>query len=915
MSTLCGTNFAERRYLTGLTNRPTDLRLPYLDSTPHISTVVEYEVDSLVHCNSTVAATQRFERADVNDDRRLNMDEFERMLYEMGRRHENGRQGVGVAAASTVAAVADSDGDGLLSFEELLGFDARRDVLQQSSLADVVNVAGWMMTSGLSAVTDNGDGLAAVSAPPTAEPDDGLLDVTKEAVGACIVDSGLDNTYVQKYCIITELLGIPEVKSSEVRCVRKESVDLFQNPIVEYQCVDWELCGTVPDPAYASNPVSSQSTFEYNCEFSGCTPDALRFGNDELTPAINDFRCWDSCLLASGMDECGHIEQRSTHCRHGEPCFFVDTLDPAVSNDREAALKLLNITTSINDYAGECRQLFGDVGYVEECRHMRCHALGSANGPACDNVVPPPCRSVCEGYTDHLTHGMSLHPSISGCNPSDPPPSPSSEDWWTYVHCQALLIGNCSAFPPDSEAESGRCTRPSRYEGGMPCVREAECLSQSCPLAHSDESPVVEGIGRVCCNVGLNSCSGHGVCTAHHDSTSPKSLGPRMPVEHGACVCELEWTGVDCSKWMMPPQMFFIIVGTFAAMTFGSLTWGTFWLAWYWRVHEPPPPPKAQKPPARPPKPVRESDSEDVSDESEDEYGQVGCKLQLVVCNCKDLPQRKGILDTYILANLDGRKKRTSTCRNGGNAPKWRPPPSTPGISYGTPPATPSTAGNDTGEQLSWRMPRGHYRLTLEAWNDESRFQHGSKELVDTLVCRGALLISDPLVHPIPGLHGSEVQDVELYDKDGIEAGVMRVRLFWNDPGSPAGFSFGQGSPRGEARTAANGPGGSTSGSNVQVLKVAHAEDGTAAPATMAASLAPRPPTGPAPNGARTRALGPTSRVSEPVSTAEDVYVEGGEANDLDGMEKQIMNMSNQDHSEGKEDVLAQAEAVLEGAV
>lgn len=894
------------------------MALPYLEDAPLISTVVEYEVDSLKYCNSTVAAADRFDRNDLDDDRRLNMDEFQRMLYEMGRRHENGRASLGADVVSAVAQVADSDGDGLLSFEELLGFDARRDVLQMSSLADVVSAAGWVMTQGLSAVTENGDGLAAVPAPATPEPDDGLLDVTKEVVGACIADAGVDNTYVQKYCIITELLGIPEVESSEVRCVRKESVDLFRNPIVEYQCVDWELCGSVPDPAYASNDPSSQPTFEYDCEFSGCTPDRLRYGNDEFTPAINDFRCWDSCRLATGMDECGHIEQRSTHCRHGEPCFFVDTLDPEVSSDRAAQLKLLNISASINEYAGECRQLFGDVGYVEECRHMRCHAMGSVNGPACDNVVPPPCRSVCEGYTGHLTSAMSLHPDISGCDPNDPPPSPSSEDWWPYMHCNALLIGNCSAFPPDSELETGGCTRPSRYEGGMPCVREAECLSESCPLAHSDESPVVEGIGRVCCNIGLNDCSGHGVCTSHRDSTTPKSLGPRMPVEYGACVCELDWTGVDCSKWMMPPQMFFIIIGTFAAMTFGSLTWGTFWLAWYWTAHAPPPPPKAQKPPPKPAKPARESDSdEDFSEESEEEYGQVGCKLQLVVCNCKGLPPRKGVLDTYIKATLDGRKKRTSTCRDGGNAPKWRPPPSSPQIVFGTPPATPSTAGNDTGEQLSWSVPRGNYPLTLEAWNDESRFQHGNKEMVDTLVCRGLLQVSDPLVHPIPGVHGSDVQEVELYDLDGIEAGVVRVRLIWNDPGSPAGYSFGQGSPRGAALATANGPGGSNSAAEPsqvpQILKVTHADDD---PTATAAIGVPRPPTGPAPSGARARALGPSSRVSEPAAATNVVDVEGGQADDLDGMEKQIMDLSSQGHAEGKEDVLAQAEAaVLEGAV
>ena len=49
--------------------------------------------------------------------------------------------------------------------------------------------------------------------------------------------------------------------------------------------------------------------------------------------------------------------------------------------------------------------------------------------------------------------------------------------------------------------------------------------SNSCPLKHFDDSPAVAGEGNVCCNVGLNDCSAHGVCTSHADSTSPKSLG------------------------------------------------------------------------------------------------------------------------------------------------------------------------------------------------------------------------------------------------------------------------------------------------------------------------------------------------------------------------------------------------------
>ena len=241
------------------------MRLPFLDTQPLLSTVVEYTVDSLKYCNATVAAIERFARFDLDDDRRLDVEELERMLYEMGRRHENGRAGLGAAATSTVAAVYDSDGDELLSFEELLVADAKRDELHAGNVQDVVRAAGWIMTRGMAAVTDAGDGLGAV--PADSNPDEGLLAVTKEVVGKCIVDSGLDNPYLQKDCIITELLGIPEVEANEVRCVRKESVDLFRNPIVEYQCVNWELCGAVPDPAYATQPAGSQPTLDYNCDF------------------------------------------------------------------------------------------------------------------------------------------------------------------------------------------------------------------------------------------------------------------------------------------------------------------------------------------------------------------------------------------------------------------------------------------------------------------------------------------------------------------------------------------------------------------------------------------------------------------------------------------------------------------------
>ena len=75
-------------------------------------------------------------------------------------------------------------------------------------------------------------------------------------------------------------------------------------------------------------------------------------------------------------------------------------------------------------------------------------------------------------------------------------------------------------------------------------MRDGECTSQACPLEHGDDSPAVEGEGGVCCNEGLNGCSGHGVCTMHSDSTTPRSLGPAAAVPFGGCVCDKLWKAI-----------------------------------------------------------------------------------------------------------------------------------------------------------------------------------------------------------------------------------------------------------------------------------------------------------------------------------------------------------------------------------
>ena len=40
---------------------------------------------------------------------------------------------------------------------------------------------------------------------------------------------------------------------------------------------------------------------------------------------------------------------------------------------------MLDVAEMINNYARDCRELYGDAGFVEECRYMRCHEMVSMN--------------------------------------------------------------------------------------------------------------------------------------------------------------------------------------------------------------------------------------------------------------------------------------------------------------------------------------------------------------------------------------------------------------------------------------------------------------------------------------------------------------------------------------------------------
>ena len=221
-------------------------------------------------------------------------------------------------------------------------------------------------------------------------------------------------------------------------------------------------------------------------------------------------------------------------------------------------------------------------------------------------------------------------------------------------------------------------------------MRDGECTSQACPLEHGDDSPAVEGEGGVCCNEGLNGCSGHGVCTMHSDSTTPRSLGPAAAVPFGGCVCDKEWTGSDCSQWMMPAHIFLAWRAVVSFLIFGTLSWCAVWLRWFLATHRAPEPPAPASPPQPPTKPERDSSSETDSD-TDDELG-VSCRLSVFICCCTELP-------SAITLGATGRSKRSRTIVNGGISPTW---------SAGAEP--------HLGEEVGWYIPRGHHTLHVEVW-------------------------------------------------------------------------------------------------------------------------------------------------------------------------------------------------------
>lgn len=561
---------------------PTAQELPLLVDVS-VFTAVEYAVDSLRTCNSSSAIVDQFNRYDYNSDNRLSAHETAGMLYEMGRTGAPGAV-MAVAKVAVLMTPFDSNFDNHLSKVEISRIDPHRAVLLDKTRDQLVADTGWRVSG---TVTAAGTGLVNVSAAL----------ITAAAVGECLV---IQDALLVKICLVTEIVGFPQVAPDEARCVRKNSRDMFNNTQVEYQCAGWDICGEVPDPAFSGEV--AQPNLKYDCDFGACVPDTLIHGDGLVVNPVSDFRCWDTCRLVTNMSQCPHIEQRPHYCRHGSQCFFVDTLDNSVMSDDGLATKLHNLSRMVDEYAGACDVDYGGIGYREECRWMRCHAMGNALGQACDNKVVPPCRSVCEAYLQ--TGALGNIPGVLQ-NCTDPTPDSiqlSNSIVWTLNHCDALKRLNCSVFPADDpHLAAGQCQVPTRYLGGIPCVRDGECISNDCP-PHED-APNIKARG-ICCNADLNSCSGHGVCVSRTGLFSPNSLGPDIAVPVGGCICEVNWTGPDCSQWVMPLEMFFVLSGVSFVVTLGTAFHVKRWLRWWNWVHaapDPTPPPSPLPPPQKPP--------------------------------------------------------------------------------------------------------------------------------------------------------------------------------------------------------------------------------------------------------------------------------------------------------------------------
>ena len=391
---------------------------------------------------------------------------------------------------------------------------------------------------------------------------------------------------------------------NDVRCVKKFWPAAFGGNMVQYSCVPWDHCGTLYDTRLRQNVY-------HECDFAKCMPDDVLLSSGVAEVPPNNFRCWDSCTpYSSTAQQCSHLDGR-----------FL--LDP-YNGGQLVNQSLASMIKVVDDFATGC-EAFKKLGFEQECRWMRCHYGASAHEDVCNNtrkvVAPgnasagvaakiegalPPCRSSCEGMLRAqralaLTVNESRPASVTSCEAYRP-------GTWVRMHCDAVASGNCSLFPPDSEAGFS-CEHPERFAPGAVCRRPVECVTTMCPR---DEEMLTQNVAGYCCAAHTNGCSGNGVCDSQ-----------------GECKCFVFSGGPRCDALKLPwfVLLAMVLVGVQAAV-YPLLALG--YLGHMRKIRPlilPPPPPPP--PPKRPHYPSSSEDDDflDDDDDGTNVYGWAGASM------------------------------------------------------------------------------------------------------------------------------------------------------------------------------------------------------------------------------------------------------------------------------------------------